>query len=170
MSVLSSLIIFNASTSSARSSTRFSHVNRQQSPSGEIYPTLASGWVRPLEPALAQGGSRDGKWEPVKLWPPAHRAAPATPPGGTDIESQERVNQIPEAAPSILKPKLPSRGNLFPQKTGCQKKQGTESSPGVPSRSLTLQLSLRQNSREKQGFLRLDHAWLTGGQDPSFPL
>ena len=63
-SVLSSLVIFNASTSSARSPAWLSHVNRQRIPSGEIYPTPASGWVRPLEPALAQGGSRDGKREP----------------------------------------------------------------------------------------------------------
>lgn len=77
--VLSSLVIFNASTSSARSPARFSHVNRLQSPSGEIYPTLASGWVRPLEPALAQRGSRDGKWEPVKLRAP-HTVRPPPRP------------------------------------------------------------------------------------------
>ena len=35
---------------------------------------------------------------------------------------------------------------------------------------LTFHVTLRQNSGEKQGFLRLDHRRPQGGQDTSFPL
>ena len=86
--------------------------------------------MRPLEPAPAQGGSGDGK-----LRSPPHTVRPRHAPGGTDIESQERVNHIPEAARSILKPKLPSRESSFPQNTGRQEKRGDGIKPRcVPSR------------------------------------
>lgn len=92
-------------------------------------------------------------------------------PGGIDIESQERVNRIPEAAQSILKPKLPSCESLFSPKAWMSEEarewdRAQVCHPGP----LTFHVTLRQNSREKQGFLRLDRRRPQGGQDTSFPL